>query len=115
MSIEINNKYGSIVYSQEIIAEIAAKAASEVYGVVGLQSISKGVASLLKKDAAKGVLIKENIDLVDIELHVAVQYGIKIGVVAQNIIEAVKYQTEMQLGIRIGQIDVFVDDIKVGE
>ncbi|WP_459128732.1 Asp23/Gls24 family envelope stress response protein [Guggenheimella bovis] len=112
MSIEIKNKYGSINIEPQIITETAAIAASEVYGVVGLQAPNL-VKNILKPDASKGVSVEIEEDGVKITLDVILLYGVKINTVAQNLVDNVRYQTEKQLGIRVKDVIVNIVDIKV--
>ncbi|MBC2575655.1 Asp23/Gls24 family envelope stress response protein [Peptostreptococcus canis] len=115
MSSVLNNKLGKIEIDKHVLAQLTYKAAMESYGLVGFSSKSKGIVELLKgENATKGVNILElGEDLVDIEIFVILQYGTNITTVANNIIERIKYTVETYSGIKINQITVSVQGIRV--
>lgn len=115
MSSVLNNKLGKIEIDKHVLAQLTYKAAMESYGLVGFSSKSKGIVELLKgENATKGVNILElGEDFVDIEIFVILQYGTNITTVANNIIERIKYTVETYSGIKINQITVSVQGIRV--
>ena len=63
MSLELNNEFGQIDISNDVIAQIAGGAAIECYGIVGMASkhqIRDGLTDILRKENfAKGVVIRQ--------------------------------------------------------
>lgn len=112
-----NKSDGKIVIDKEVIKKTAAFAAKETYGIVGLtkKPESGEIARLLSFFAsAGGVKVQLNKDgSVSIELCVIVQYGVKISVVADNLIEKIKYDVENQTGFKVKKITVNVEGVKV--
>lgn len=118
MSIKIENDLGSINIDKDVIANIAGSSAIECYGLVGMasRSASSGIVNLLKKEnLSKGVKIEETEDGIIIDLFVIIQFGTKISVVAENIIEKVKYNVENQTGLKIIKVNLNIEGVKVQE
>lgn len=116
MSATIKNKYGKIVIEDKVIATLAAESAQESYGIVGLvaQNAKSGLFELLKLDnKTKGVTVHVNEDVVDIDLVVMLEYGVRIAVVADNIIEKVKYNIEKNTHLKVNSVNVIVQGIRV--
>lgn len=112
----IKNKLGNIVISEKVITNLAAKSASETYGIVGLaaQNVKDGIYELLKvENNTKGVAVKLNNDRVVIDLTVIMEYGVRIAVVAENIIDKVKYNVESNTNLKVESVNVIVQGIRV--
>lgn len=116
MSIRIDNEYGSVQINTEVIANIAGAAAIECYGLVGMASKSptSGIVSLLKREnLSKGIKVHLEPDGVILDLYVIVQFGTKISVVANNIIEKVKYHVESQTGMKVLKVNLNIEGVRV--
>ncbi|WP_303860092.1 Asp23/Gls24 family envelope stress response protein [Alkalibaculum bacchi] len=116
MIAKIYNEHGCINISESVIATIAGMAAMECYGLVGMASkrTTDGFVELLKKEnLRKGVKITQTDNKLIIDLYVIIEYGVKISVVAENIIDKVKYYVEKQTGIKIDKINVIVESVRV--
>jgi len=118
MSIKINNEIGDITIKNEVVATIAAVSAMECYGLVGMtyKSAKSGLAKILKGEhLSKGVEVQVEETGVRINLFVIVQFGTKLSVVAENIIEKVKYNVEMQTGLNVIEVNLNIEGVKVQE
>ncbi|MBN2260983.1 MAG: Asp23/Gls24 family envelope stress response protein [Clostridiales bacterium] len=118
MSIKVENDLGSININKEVIANIAGSSAVECYGLVGMatRSTTSGIVNLLKKEnLSKGVKIEETDEGLIIDLYVIIQFGTKISVVAENIIEKVRYNVENQSGLQVKKVNVNIEGVKVQE
>jgi len=116
MTLKIENDYGMIQINSDVIATIAGQSASECYGLVGMasKSTTSGIAKLLMGDQmGKGVDVVVNDDGVVINLYVIVQFGTKISVVADNIIEKVKYNVEKQTGLKVLEVNLSIEGVRV--
>lgn len=112
----IKNEYGKVVFAERVITSLAAKSASESYGLVGLaaQNVKDGLFELLKFDnRIKGVNITVNDDKLDIDLTVIMEYGVRIAIVAENIIDKVKYNIESNTNITVNSVNIIVQGIRV--
>ena len=112
----INNKFGSIQIDPEVIARYAGTTAVECFGIVGMAAVSMkdGLVKLLKRDSLThgiNVSIKEN--MISIDFHVIVSYGVSISTVADNLIENVKYKFEEFTGMAVEKINIFVEGVRV--
>lgn len=117
MEKEWTNDYGKITIAKEVIAKIAGLAAMECYGLVGMASskVQDGIAHLLGwENLSKGVIVEVEDDNVSLELNIIVEYGTNIHQVAHNIIERVNYTLEDKIGIKVTEIEVNVQGVRVG-
>ena len=109
---------GYLFLSSDVIACIAGAAATACFGVKGMTatSMADGIVRLLKREVmSKGVEVEELSDgAVNIGLHIAVDHGINITTVGSSIISEVRYNVQRICGIKVNNIDIFVDSIKVG-
>lgn len=112
----IKNKLGRVIISEKVLRYLAAESASQAYGIVGLAALNvkDGLFELLGVESrAKGVRISVEDDKLDIELTVIMEYGVRIAVVAENIIEKVKYNIESNTNIEVNSVNVVVQGIRV--
>ncbi len=114
--ISITNETGLVSYSEEVIANIVGLSTMECYGVVGMASknATDGLWELIKGgNLHKGVKIHYKNNELSVELYVVVEYGTKISVIANNIIQKIKYNVESFLGIKVSTITVNVQGVRV--
>ncbi len=117
MSIIKNSRYGTHEISLEVIEEIAYKAASECYGVVALSPKgSVSMRSLLKMDPSnRGIKIEIKDNKAIITLFLVLRYGVKVSVVARNVMDNVKYKIESLLDIPVEAVNVNIEGVSTGE
>lgn len=116
MAANINNENGNIVIDNSVLAKIAGMSAMESYGIVGMASknAADGIFELLKFDnLTKGIKVSTEDGEINIELHVILEYGIRISTVGENIIERVKFNIENLIGLHVNNIEVIVEGIRV--
>ncbi|MGL4731599.1 MAG: Asp23/Gls24 family envelope stress response protein [Clostridium sp.] len=116
MKANITNQVGNIYYSEDVLANIAGVSTMECYGVVGMASknAKDGFWELLKaENLGKGVKVNMKNDSLTIELYIIVEYGTKISVIANNIIQKVKYNMENFTGLKVSQVIVNVQGVRV--
>lgn len=104
---------GSVRISEDVIASIAAIAASETEGVGNLYSgIGTNVAEFLgKKSLAKGVKVAFHGDLVEVEVSLLAQYGYNICEVSKNVQSAVRSSIQSMTGMRTSAININVGGV----
>ncbi|EHT3102645.1 Asp23/Gls24 family envelope stress response protein [Staphylococcus pseudintermedius] len=116
MALEITNDYGSIDISNEVIASIVGGKAVECYGIVGMasrQQVRDGIAEILgHENYAKGIVVREDNGLLDVDMHIIVSYGVKISEVAQNVQSTVKYTLENTLKLKVNSVNIFVQGVR---
>lgn len=112
----IDNRFGSIQIEPEVIALYAGSTAVECFGIVGMAAVSvkDGFARLLKRESlTKGINVAIRENVISIDFHVIVSYGVSILAVADNLMESVKYKVEDLTGMTVEQINVYVEGVRV--
>lgn len=116
MAIKIKGELGLIEYADDVLAAIAGTATMECYGVVGMASkrTTDGLWELLKREnLSKGIRILSDGDEVAVDIYIIVEYGTKISVIANNIIQKVKYTLEGVTGLKVSKVTVYVQGVRV--
>lgn len=105
---------GCIHISEEVLAAIAAAATLEVKGVGGLAAnLGSDIAELLgKKNLAKGVHVKMDQDVVDVEVSILMAYGHTIPEVGKAVQDGVKSAMESMTGLTVGVVNVNVTGVE---
>ena len=116
--VKILNDGGSVSISGEVFTNIAGDAASRCFGVKGMVGKAKesGLYQLLRRESmSKGVSVTFHEEgAVSISLHIAVDYGVNISVIAASIISEVSYKVSAATGVPVKAVDVYVDSIIAG-
>lgn len=108
----IDNEKGRIIIAQEAIAQLAYRAVSECFGVVGMHA--KNLAQyLLGEGGNKGIEVKVRDDGLYITVQIQVGYGTKISEVAKNVSEAVIYTVRQYTGLHIANVEIKIAGIRV--
>ena len=110
------NEHGQITYSEEVLGKIVGLSTMECYGVVGMVSknATEGLWELMKiENLSKGVKISIDNNKFNIDLYVMIAYGTKISVIANNIIQKVRYNVENYTGLKVSSITVNVQAVRV--
>ena len=109
-------QYGEIFISPKVIAKTAGLAACESFGVVGMAAvnIANGLTTLLTgEDLTKGVAVQIVDNEVKIDLHIIVAFSVNVKACADNVIENVKYKVEELTELKIKEINIFVEGVRV--
>jgi uncharacterized alkaline shock family protein YloU len=73
-----------------------------------------GLVELLKRDnLGRGVKVTSESGELTVELFIIVEYGTKISVIADNIIQKVKYTLENLTGLKVRKVIVNVQGVRV--
>lgn len=114
-----NQPLGLINIAPHAVATVAGIAAMQCYGIVGMASrnLQDGISELFtgKDNVTKGIEVSIEDDTVNITLYIIVEYGVRIQEVARNVIDAVKYAVESQLGLQTSQINVIVQGVRINK
>ena len=109
---------GKVEVSAHAIASIAAQAAAECYGVVGLTARRQGLGAvqrLAPAEIARGVDVRFVADTVTIDLWVILEHRLRVVEVAHNVMVIVKYAVEQALGLHVAQVNVTIQALRVRE
>ncbi|KGK89049.1 MULTISPECIES: Asp23/Gls24 family envelope stress response protein [unclassified Clostridium] len=112
MSREID--MGIVKISDEVVGVIAGLATTEIEGIVGMSaSVVGGITQILtgKKNLSKGVKVTVGEDSSTIDLHVVVEYGIRIPDVALKVQENVKRTVEAMTGLNVDAVNIHVQNV----
>ena len=113
--IAYETKTGTVTVSNEYFAKLIGNAASSCFGVAGMapRGPQKFINLFSKKDYTdKGVSISGNFDMINVDLHIIVAYGMNINAIAKSITDKVKYVVKEATGITVGKVTVRIDGIK---
>lgn len=116
MAAKIENNYGDIIISKNVIATIAGAVANNSYGVVGMamRNTTDGIVSLLKTgNLAKGIKIEIEDNALIIDMHIIVQYGVNITAICDSIMHNVSYQVAEMTGFEVKDVNVYVESMRV--
>ena len=117
MAVKIQNQFGNIDISNEVIATVVGGAATEIFGIVGMASknqIRDNLNEILKRDNyCKGVVIRQEDEGIAVDVYIIVGYGTKISEVCRNVQDKVKYNLDSMLGITAESVNVIVQGVRV--
>jgi uncharacterized alkaline shock family protein YloU len=104
---------GSIHISPKAVAAIAYHATLQSYGVVGLapKNLAEGLS--ITKDPMRGVSVTYEDEILDIDIHIIVEYGTRITSVADSVANSIRYNVEKVLGMPVHKVNVHVRDLHV--
>jgi len=112
--------------SVSFIKQIAAIAATECFGIVGIskkmpiinriiphdaEELSRGVEVSFVKDEDKKY--GEETDEIIIDVYVIMEFGLKLMSVAENLIDTIKYNVESQTDAKVRKVNVHVNYVRV--
>lgn len=114
---QMDTQFGKVLIDENVIATYAGSVAVECFGIVGMAAINMkdGLVKLLKKDYLShgiSVVVDEN-NMINLDFHVIVSYGVSIATVSDNLIETVKYKVETFTGMKINKINIYVEGVRV--
>ena len=108
-------RLGKITITEEYLSKLIGNEVTSCFGVVGMipgsgrQKITKLISR--KNSVDTGIIVSGNADAIDVELHIAVSYGMNINAIAASITEKVKYIVKETAGIDVNNVIVKVDGI----
>ncbi len=110
---KVETEGGRIIFADEVVATIASLAVSDVDGVSSLTGgMVEGITEMLgKKNFSKGVKVEVGQEEAAVDVSVSIRYGYKIKEVCEKIQAAVKSAIENMTGLRVVEINVFVQSV----
>jgi uncharacterized alkaline shock family protein YloU len=109
-----NEGLGEIRISSDVVTIIASNAATQVKGVASLTGgIGGNLSQVLgRKSPFKGLKVEvtDNRE-VNIDLHIIVEYGVRIPDVAWRLQEAIKQSVETMTGLNVNEINIHVQGV----
>lgn len=112
----VNSDLGDIIIDPEVIATYAGSAAVECFGIVGMAAVNAkdGLVKILKRDSLKhGIHVSVNENRISLDFHVIVAYGVNISAIAENLISNVTYKLEEATGMKVENVRIIVEGVRV--
>jgi uncharacterized alkaline shock family protein YloU len=109
-------RLGKVEVSPTAIASLASQVVLECYGVVGMatKDLASGIVEILQPTShRRGVQVQIADGRIEVDLYVVMEYGTRITTVAKNIQSTVQYTLGKALGIRVVEVNVHVQDLRV--
>ena len=117
MAIKIKTKIGEITIENDVIATIVGGSAIENPGVVGMASratFRDGMNQILNRENyAKGVVIHQEENGVNVDVYLVAQYGTKLSEISKSVQGQVRYNLDALLGIHATEVNVIVQGVRV--
>lgn len=110
-----NGKVGEVQIADEVVATIAALAATEVKGVSATAgNVTNEIAGKLgKKSLSKGVKVLVNSDAVSVDMALTLDYGYGIPETAKQVQEKVKLAIENMTGLQVKEVNVRIAGVNI--
>ena len=109
---------GTIKISEDVVASIAALAATETEGVSGLcTGLKSEIASLLgkKNSMTKGVKVEVVDGVVSVDIAIVIEYGHNIPQTSRNVQNKVKAAVENMTGLEVADINIRIAGVNMQE
>ena len=114
--IAYETRIGKITITEEFLSKLIGHEVTSCFGVVGMAPSSnrQRIYGLISKNLAldTGSKVTGDADMINVELHIVVTYGMNINAIAASITEKVKYIVKETTGITVNKVIVKVDGIK---
>lgn len=109
------SEFGNIKIADDVVKTISAKAAQDVAGVYKLAGgVADEVSKMLgKKRLTNGVKVEVGEKECSVEVYIIVEYGHQISEVAQNVQREVLNAVTAMTGLKVVEVNVFVQDVKI--
>ncbi len=110
-----NGKVGEVQIADEVVAAIAALAATEVKGVSTTSgNVTNELAGKLgKKNLSKGVKVLVNPDAVSVDMALTLDYGFGIPETAKLVQEKVKLAIENMTGLQVKEVNIRIAGVNI--
>lgn len=104
--------YGTVKIADDVVAMIAALAASEVTGVHSLAG-NELLAMVQKNNLTKGVKVSIADKVVEAEVSIVIEYGYNIPEISSQVQTKVKQAIETMTGMEVSDVNIKVAGVLV--
>ena len=110
-----DGKVGEVQIADEVVASIAALAATEVKGVSATSgNVTNELAGKLSnKKLSKGIKVLVNPDAVSVEMALTLDYGYGIPETAKQVQEKVKLAIENMTGLQVKEVNIRIAGVNI--
>ncbi|WP_429144851.1 Asp23/Gls24 family envelope stress response protein [Anaerotaenia torta] len=114
-TIQENGKVGEVQIADEVVATIAALAATEVKGVSATSgNVTNELAGKLGyKNLSKGVKVMVSPDAVAVDMALTLDYGYGIPETAKQVQEKVKMAIENMTGLQVSEVNIRIAGVNI--
>ncbi len=111
------DSYGDVRIADDVVANIAAIAATEIEGVAGtVGNVTKELMSrLLLNPRSKGVKVVIDGNMVTLDLALIMKYGYNIPITSKQVQERVKTSVENMTGLTVVNVGIRIVGIDMKE
>ena len=108
---------GEVKIASDVVAAIAALAATEIDGVYSMAGniTNELIGKLGMKNLSKGVKILMEGGIVRVDMMVVVNYGYSIPEVSEQVQDRVSQQIENMTGLSVSEVNVRIAGVKLEE
>ncbi|MEE1313489.1 MAG: Asp23/Gls24 family envelope stress response protein [Lachnospiraceae bacterium] len=112
-----NSAIGEVKIADDVIAIIAALAATEVKGVAKMcgNITNELVSKLGMQRLSKGVKVTVGEDSVNVDLALELDYGVNIPVVSEKVQDKVKSAIETMTGLTVAEVNVRIVGVAIDD
>ncbi len=110
-----NGKVGEVQIADEVVAAIAALAATEIKGVSATtgNATNELAGKLGKKNISRGVKVLVNPDAVSVDMALTLDYGYGIPETAKQVQEKVKLAIENMTGLQVKEVNIRIAGVNI--
>ncbi|MEW6545641.1 MAG: Asp23/Gls24 family envelope stress response protein [Bacillota bacterium] len=110
---EVRRPEATVKISDEVVATLAAVAATSVEGVAGLSAGLVGDLSsaLGRRGGPQGVKVEVGEREAALDLYLVVKYGVRIPEVAHRVQQVVKKSIEEMTGLKVVEVNIHVQGV----
>ena len=112
-----NEEIGSVKIADDVVAMIAALAATEVEGVAALSGnmTNEFLSRVGVRNAAKGMRVEVIQKKVKVDLAITIEYGFNIPATCQRVQTKVKNAVENMTGLEVTDVNIRIAGINVAK
>lgn len=116
MNKQVNSDYtngrGKTTIAPEVLLTIAQLTSLETPGVARMANVPSAVNRLFRRSSSQGIHIDIREDTVNADLYVVLKNDVNIRDVSRQLQQKVARAISEMVGMRVGQINVHVEDIE---
>ena len=114
-TIHEDGKVGEVQIADEVVASIAALAATEVRGVTAISgNVTNELAGRLSnKKLSKGIKVLVNSDTVSVDMALTLDFGYSIPDTAKQVQEKVKLAIENMTGLQVEEVNIRIAGVNI--
>lgn len=112
-----NGNMGQVQIADEVVAIIAGLAATEVEGVASMAGniTNKLVSKLGKKSLSKGIRVKVEDGIVNVNVALNIAYGYSVPKTCKKVQEKVKAAIENMTGLEVEKVDIQIANVSISK